>query len=604
MRKTISYVGTLLLILILLSGCGKLERKGPDPVNAPPKVYFSNIPEEETYFSQNQKIYWFGTDMDGFVTAYQYAVVVKDSLMGMGGLDQVRSFLQNIPADSASWVNQTTLSDILGFHAQAAYGGHQQNVRMFASMEASIYTPQYVFLRAVDNEGKVSEVIYRMYFRNNHRPEAVFEVDSTFSDETYFCLEDTTATWKGITITWKGEDLIDYPDLRNQPKFLFKWILVGPFSEEPTPETVDTTKVFSYSLDSILIAGEWKESRWMSENSYVFTGLENYPGSIFGWYQLRLWAQDDAFVSNDLASTLNLRIIQPTFRYADKDKKTILIVDATAYGGRAGGPPLDTTLGLVRPFYQVAMESLSQQGLCDGWGLWYDASVTPDQSPKLNPDKDLESQYDLLVVLNVGSKSTIERLNREAYQEYLNIGGRVMFIGLNNYLAESRSRLMPVPAFWTDYVGIEKAFSRTFSLMDKDSTCLEFIEAQSFGSWNDLPNLVVDKELCHKLLGYSTEKAALRFGEKGIPYVCFQALSNEPDFAHRIPYERRMFTFISVYGSLSAMHNMPCALNFIGPTFRTMDFAFPLNLMKNDAPDYPALTVMKKAVEWFWEDLP
>jgi hypothetical protein len=600
MRKTISYFGTFLLILLILSGCGKLERKGIEPVNAPPKVYFSNIPAEETHFSQNPKVYWYGTDLDGFVTVYQYAVVIKDSLMNMGGLEQVRSFLHSIQSDSASWVNQTTLSDILGVHVQASYGGHQQNVRMFASMDDSIYTPQYIFLRAVDNDGDVSEVIYRIFYRNNHRPEAIFEVDTAFSGQTHFCLEDTTATWKGITITWKGEDLIDYPEQRNQPEFMFKWILVGPFTDEPTPETVDTTKVFSYSLDSVLIAGEWKESRWISDNSYVFTGLENYPGSGYGWYQLRLWAQDDAFVSNDTAVTLNFKIIKPPFRYADKDKRTILIVDATAYGGRPGGP--DPSTVLVRPFYRAAMDYLSQEGFCDEWDLWYDSSVAVDQTTKSNPDNDIESQFDLLIVVNVGSKPTINRANYEGYKEYLDIGGRVMFIGMNNYPAESRNRLMPVPAFWTDYCGIEEAYSPIWTFLD--STSLEFIKAQSFGLWKDLPTLVADTALCHKLGGYKDSAAVTRFGDNGIPWVCHQAISNQPDFEYRIPYERRMFTFISFYGSLSSMHNKPCGVNFIGSTYRTMDFSFPLNLMRNDAPDYPAFTVMKKAVEWFWDDLP
>jgi len=57
MRKTISYAGPFLLLLFILSsGCSKLDRKGVDPVNAAPKVYFSNIPSEGTYFSQNPKI--------------------------------------------------------------------------------------------------------------------------------------------------------------------------------------------------------------------------------------------------------------------------------------------------------------------------------------------------------------------------------------------------------------------------------------------------------------------------------------------------------------------------------------------------------------------
>jgi hypothetical protein len=602
MQKVIFFAGMLIFGVLILAGCSKLDRKGTPPENSPPLVYFSNIPPESTYFSVNPRIYWYGTDVDGFVVSYQYAVMVTDSVLSFGGLDQVRSFLHDIPSDSTSWVDQTTLKNILGFHVRAAYGGHQQNVRMYADMDPNIYTPQYVFLRAVDNDGAVSnDMIYRLYYRNNHRPQAFIDTTAGFVEEAHYCLDDTTATWHGISMSWSGLDTADYPDARNQPAFLFRWDLVGPFASQPTAQTVDTNKVFYYSMDSIRVAGEWKESRWVSANNHVFAGLENYPDSGFGWYQLRLWAQDDAFVSNDLATTLSFRIIRPVFRYADQHRKTMLVVDATAYGGLAGGIP-DTTMGLVRPFYRGAMEYLAQKGLVDEWRLWYDPTKTPDIPGKSTPSKDIISRYDLVLMVSVGSMPSVSRENLDDLAEYMNVGGRVWLIGMNNYGVDAGEVPRALSDFWQEYFGLEQAIVPGYSLLD--SLSLEFTEAEPFGLWNDLPPLKVNVEQCHLLKSYSDTSAATSFGDRGMPRVNTQGISNDEDAAYRIPYQRRMFSFVSFYGTLSPLDNKPCGVNFIGPTFRTAEFTFPLNLMRNDAPDYPGFQVVEKTVEWFWEDLP
>ncbi len=608
MRKYSYYLGIFFLCLLILSGCGKLDRKGTAPINAAPQVYFANIPLKSTYFSVNPKVCWFGTDIDGFITAYQYGVMVTDSVVSRGGLDKVKSELHQIPSDSASWVDQTSLKNIIGVHILAEPGGHTRNVKMFADMNPEIYTPQYVFLRAVDNSGDVSEVINRMFSRNNHRPEAFFDMDSAalaaFTAKGHYCLEETTVTWKGISISWSGLDTADYPDERNQPEFDFKWELVGPFDFLPGLD-VDTTAVVDSSLDSVLIAGQWVYSRWVSEKKHLFKGLENYGDYGYGWYQLRVRARDDAFVSTDTATTLNFRILKPKFRYADKDKKTILVVDATTYGGKDGGAadPAD-----VRPFYQDALTFLKDQQppLCDESEIWYDPDNAPNKVSKNAPGEDVLSRYDLTIVLNLGSNPGITEPNYKAYKEYLNVGGRLWLIGLNNFnLANSRELQSVEEEVGTQYCGIEEVFVPAWTF--KDSMRLEFIQAEPFGLWNELPTLEPDTNECKNLKGYDpnwTDENYLYFGVRGIPYVCYVTISNYLDFAGRIPAQRRIYTFISNYVS-PPMHGMPCAVNYIGPTFRTTVFCFPLNLMKNDQQDnYPAFEVMGKVVKWFWEDLP
>lgn len=617
MRKLILFLVISCLCLAVVSGCGKLDRGGVPPENVPPEVFFANIPPEGTEFSINPRVYWYGTDVDGFITAYQYAVMRTDSLVSWGGLDQVKSFLHDIPADSASWTDQTRLRNMIGVHVQAEPGGHSRNVMMFAEMDPSIYTPQYLFLRAVDNGEKVSdEVIHHLYYRNNHRPEAVMEMDSAFSLENHYCLVETTETWKGISISWSGQDLEDYPDKRNQPDFEFKWELVGPFESAPTALTVDTTAVVDSSLDSAVIAGEMIYTRWVSEKTGTFFNLRNYgedqgADAGYGWYQLRVRARDDAFVSTDTATTLNFRTVKPKFRYTDADKKTILLVDATAYGGVDGAAD-DNDTANVRSFYRDALSYLLQSGLCDGWEIWHDPDQTPDQVAKGDPGEDILSRYDLTIVLNAGSQSAISDNNQKAYREYLNVGGRLWYVGLNNFrapggreshdLEEIKSTDPNTYRMATEYFGLDEVFLPFYTV--GDSMTLEFIEAAPFGLWGNLPALKADTTECKKLKGYEYGSPVRWYGVRGIPYVCYVAMSNYLDVKGRIPAERRMFSFVSYYLSVSLMQNRPCAVNWIGPTYRTAEFCFPLHLMENQAPDHPVYEVMEKTVEWFWEELP
>lgn len=312
----------------------------------------------------------------------------------------MKSDLRVIPPDSASWVNQTTLKNMFGAHVASEPGGNQRNIRMFAEMDPEIYTPQYIFLRAVDNGGAVSEVIQRKYSRNNHRPEAKIDVDSLFKIKNHYCLKDTTVTWKGITISWSGLDTADY-DIRNQPEFQFKWELVGPFVSAPGRN--DTLPVVDSSWDTSLIGGD---RRWTSEELHVFKNLKNYgedkgadADSGFGWYKLRVRVRDDCFVSTDTATALNFRIVKPRFLYADSTKKTILVVDATAYSKLQEGSPQDT--GEVRSFYRDALNSLPA-GLCHSFAVWWDPNKTPDAVDKNPPGEDRLSRFDLVILLNLG----------------------------------------------------------------------------------------------------------------------------------------------------------------------------------------------------------
>jgi hypothetical protein len=587
MRK-INYFGWwVLLFALILSGCGKLERKGTPPVNTPPEVFFTNIPTEGESVSVSPRVYWYGTDKDGFITAYQYAVVTDSVSDLWGGLEEVKDSLKRIGSDSASWVNNTSRLNVFGVHVTAE-GGHQRNVRLYAEMDPNVYAKQHIFLRAVDNAGGISEIKTRMFWRNNHAPTCSLTVDKAFVQNSFYCLPETIQTWKGIQIGWVGSDRLDYPAPQVPPDFYFKWELLGPYDDSSHLDDPVATIVDS-SLDSVEIEGGWIYDRWVMENSHIFKNLENYPDSGYGWYQLKVWSRDDAFVSSVNPAKTFFRILKPLFRFQEPRRKTILVLDHTGYGENGG--PTDTSK--VWPFYRTA---LSQAGLCDTFDFYL--------LGKKLPSEDLLSRYRLVIGLNLGGGGGVNDSGYLKYKNYLNVGGRLWIIGMNNYGVagergihsfeiDIRSGAPNTFEAATEYLGVEGIFYPGYAVAFPYT--LEFIKAEPFGSWG-LPLLEMDTVEVKKLKGYNQGNAGLNFRDNGIPYVPYDILSDYDSYG-RGSLARRLYTFVS-RDPYSDMEGWPCATTYIGPNFRTAEFSFPLNLMK----DPGASEAFGKIIKWFWED--
>ncbi len=598
MRK-IGYLGCwVLLFALILSSCGKLERKGTEPENLLPEVFFTNVPDESLKFSISPRIYWYGTDQDGFIVAYQYAVI-KDSVIEVwGGLEGAKDSLEVVGRDSVGWVNNTARMSVFGEHIPALKG-HDRNVRMYAELNPKDSTAQHIFLRAVDNVGGISNIKTRMYWRNNHAPQCSIDVDSTFVWLNFYCLPETTSTWRGIELSWVGLDTLDYPDKRKQPGLYYKWELWGPYADTLLLNDANATMVDS-SLDSIEIGGMPVYDRWILDKSYVFKNLLNYPDSGYGWYELRVWSRDDAFVRSEDSAAAFFRILRPLFRYEEPSRKTILVVDQTKYG-KFGADTIHTE---VWPFYETALLKMRADGVCDDYNIY----LLGDQLP----GEDSLSRYDLVIVLNLGVDGGISDSSYLRYRNYMNVGGRLWIVGLNDYrltgardvvyLETVRSTAPKTVEVATDYLGVEGAFYPKWTPTEPDR--LEFVEAAPYGAW-ELPSLEVDPAKVVKLKGYDPTSEGLNFPVNGIPHVQYLVLSNSRDFAYRAPLHRRVYSFVSRRDRNSEMHQMPCATTYIGPAYRTAEFAFPLNLMKDGDEQQPgAYQAFRGMVEWFWEDLP
>jgi hypothetical protein len=353
------------------------------------------------------------------------------------------------------------------------------------------------------------------------------------------------------------------------------------------------------SLDSIEIEGGWIYDRWVIEISHIFKNLENYPDSGYGWYQLRVWSRDDAFVSSVNPAKTFFRILKPLFRFEEPSRKTILVFDHTMYGG--GGGAMDTSR--VWPFYRAALSQGEQGEMCDSFNIYLSGGRAPSE--------DLLSRYDLVIALNLGALPGISDSSHLKYKNYMNVGGRLWIIGLNNYgigggrgkqCLETKIKSSAPNAFevGTGYMGVECIYYPQYAPAFPKT--LEFKEAKPFGSWG-LPDLVMDPDKVEGLQGYNSGQEGKNFRENGIPFVPYDYLMDY-DFKKRAPLQRRLYKFVSrLDPDDTEMEGFPCATTYIGSTYRTAEFSFPLNLMIDGTEDEPgAYEAFRRMVEWFWED--
>jgi len=207
-------ITVLFIGILVLSGCDPGGVSGKDRINTPPVVQFVNIPVEAAKFSSDTTIYWYGTDVDGFITSFQYSVVV-DSIVG-----NPEVFIDTASDATFRWtVLNVELDD----------PQTNEKVKMSADIKDPVrkYVSSYVFLQAIDNLGAKSKIVYRMFLKNNHFPNTL--ITSRNLTDPYVNTASRVGVLEGIRIGWSGEDPIDYP--RNPPAFEFQWRFYGPYTD-------------------------------------------------------------------------------------------------------------------------------------------------------------------------------------------------------------------------------------------------------------------------------------------------------------------------------------------------------------------------------------
>ncbi len=232
-----AWVVSIAVALLLAYGCGTLENVGGPGENRVPEVFIVNIPPDGAEFSVSPTVYWYGTDSDGQVLRYDYAVVTGA---------EVDSVTANLPGSQSpvekyiAFVLNNQFPRWISIFVDSAVAGElptQKEVRLFAAPFAAacdtvwVYErdgegnridstailvdcvsdtiSQYFFIRAIDDQDTSSAIKYRSFKRRNHWPETA--IGTSFNQYSeYISLENLTATYSGIRLYWNGTDRLDF----------------------------------------------------------------------------------------------------------------------------------------------------------------------------------------------------------------------------------------------------------------------------------------------------------------------------------------------------------------------------------------------------------
>lgn len=633
MVGTAGLLGLVLLVMLVFVGCEN-KIKGKERGNKPPVLRFSNVPPDSSAFSLNPEVSWYAIDMDGYVTKYQYAVIIADSLHVIGKLwrgdgtqltavDSACSVLVRIPpetwVDSLQHIDSTKTPDnILKFLSPVDTTTSIVKIQLFARDNPNDTISQHIFVRAIDNDTAISNIIHRMFNRNNHLPKAYINYtpfrSSLKEAIPIYSLPETTETWKGIRITWEGADSDDYRG--TQPNFFYKWELWGPF-EDSFAVINNKTRYdqLRNSSDSVrLVASSYNEddsTHLVEDKSLLIPFLDkrtdenkflvNYPDTVpkykypdagYGWYLFIVWTQDDAFVfsdpfaSNDSTAHLWFRIVHPQCTYQSDPNhvklgsnpvKKVLILDFAGYPSNNSEKDSDST----KRFYVDAFTSLVNADSCNSF-TFRQYSASRFDCTNAN---DTLSRYNLVVYLNEGDpqQSVIGDIRTSVpyFREYLGVGGRVWAIGgsgsnsfgfgpsssVNRFVSFDRwlqdnSPDAVLVDFARTYFGVLGTYNVILSCasLDTNSKPIEFIGARAYSndSIPNLPNLETDYLKMSQDINWSCESSY----SPRLPFASSSYLGlslGRPAI--------RIYTFVSHPESApsSQLNNKPCGSVYAGP---------------------------------------
>ena len=413
-------VAPLLIILtvMLLMGCSKLELKGTEPTNLPPVVRFVNVPNDSSTYSYNPTVYWIGDDVDGKITEYYYKVILKDSLPG-GPV----AYADSVGDPDSSWVVVEATTD---------------TTFLYASLDPDIYWQQHIFLRARDDDGAYSTVKYKIFARNNHEPDTHLLTEFW---RTYYSYPYITDQYSGLRIEWIGSDSLDFPD--DQPDFQYRWALYGPFESADDTNSTDVFASYDSLGDSTITWSSYNPATgglWVTDVDVRLFDLRS------GWYLFRVRARDDAFVmdlsdtnaAGEIASIGTFHAMQPYWNSDHDSLKDILVIDDSRY---LAFPGENNNSDGFREFY---MKVLSDAGV-DTVNMvsW----VSND--PLNTPDPDELVKHRMLLIIDDDWYTALGDSAVVWYSRYLDVGGKIMVNGRFSFRPGSRGENEP----WVLYYG-------------------------------------------------------------------------------------------------------------------------------------------------------
>lgn len=576
-RKYGRWITPILIILgiAVFSGCSKLELSGSLPANQPPVVKFVNIPNDSSYYSYNPPIYWYGNDMDGYITEYYYRIILKDSL------GNPSDFIDTVGNPDSTWTMVESEAD---------------TIFMYASVDPDVYWEQYIFLTAKDDDGAYAPIIFKLLARNNHEPDTYL---LTEFNRTFYSYPVLTDYYNGIRVEWIGSDSLDFPT--EQPEFEYHWTLYGPFSiaaGRPDSTFSDSSMLYYESYDSTA------DEVWVSSTSETFYDLRT------GYYVFRVISRDDALVPDSSAldstgamqSVGIIKVFEPYWVSEHDSLKDIMVIDDSRYRlypGELTDEPANRAF-IMDVLYEAGIDTVNMVS-------WLENGDRSNFRGNGGPETDELMKHRMLLILN---DDWYEPLLDGAviwYQRYLNVGGKIMLSGRQCFLVGRSNQTSPFNVYYGSSAG----------RFDGDNVLGHFaqdyfnLSGSHFPGWYPLPG--TNTNLNQEMIGataYITEFPDVSLDTLKVIsavnnfYDTLEIYLGGVEYLQRDNESETIYKFASYQPEVSGFDNWPVAVRYAPEitvnystvtAFQTSYYSFPLYYGETE----DIIELMQLMLEWY-----
>ncbi len=423
-----SAVPLLLLAAALFVSSCDTSPTGDPPDLKKPIVTIVNIPASGSHFTTSPVINWYGTDVDGYIVAYQHAVVTADVLLAASvdtsDAAQLRAYAAaniQLPGPNSNCIPACwTLVDV-----ERSDSPTRQEVRLVAGTTPTDTVVQFFFVRAIDNDSVSSEIEFSIYSRSNNPPET--EITTGYERGGFFDLPDTSSAYGGISFDWKGSDKIDFPSDTDQPEFDFYYQVFGPYNKSELDFDTLTGKFNGdFKIDTNQVAeklvlssqdtergGVWVQST----SARVFNLWRNAPVADTtreGYFVIKVTARDDASAPDPIPDFRVFRAIYPRF-----EKRILLYARENCRFGTSPGEISCTERTDGIDIYRWAEINEYYRR------IFVSAGYTDVDTTRTRPTKLQIAQYKLIVILGDGSAPSYTSDDYAGLTTYMDLGGSV-----------------------------------------------------------------------------------------------------------------------------------------------------------------------------------
>jgi len=524
---------------LLITGC---DYQGDINENQKPVINLYNNPADGDTVGAAPIMYWRAFDTDGKVYVYEY-IDLPHEQAGKGVSSDIWDAYYDDQQSLADVDTLITLDNIRITWNQVPIASTSDTI-FFQHLHPDSITKHLFCVRGRDNEDMYSDIVCRTLYRTNVPPDSIAIVTDPFDGEEFWILKDTTYSWKGIEVSWIASD----PD--NSILLEYKWWL-----EDAITNDVVLTSLIDDSLGGVN-SGYDTTDGWIRNTTTRIKG--EIPSS--GDYRFIVQVRDDAFFPGATDSAI-ITLAQPVFDISDVDVRQqyidgtfdhkVLIIDQND-GIQYPDP------AIVRAWYEDIFD-----GLVTGDVIVDYMTHRPPGATTWDVPRTTLAEYSIVWVLDqeyFGASMKIGSDYLEELMLYIQVGGRLVFDGRDMFTNELDS-WSEIPS--KNYFGIAEEFSGSGNKI--------FNRAIGNTAIEGYPDLLVDPTKTTD--GQSILARVTRVGMRTPSYT-------------GMPYTQRLYSFGIVDTASSAdmtdFANVPVAVRYITPSFRSAYFAFPLYLMNND----------------------